>query len=240
MTAFQRYMAIRAEARKIIETAKKKYAWAIGTEDAWETLLAPDLNFRNTDSIVIPQFGVVCFDIANPDGVVLFGSANAGAVVGINQSKGVDPVTGAITAGVQIGQSLEVRNQGVSRVIANGAIVVGQPVGGAAAGLTGPGGGVGFALEAAAISGDVIPVLLNPGDAFAYKQLGTFAAPLVANVTPNTQSSFPHGLGYAPTSLIIVGTQGTAGQVNQSAASDATNIFVKSPVASATFIAYVA
>lgn len=231
--------AMRAAAA-IFRATVEAYPWSMPAQDAWELFEAPDITMRNTDSIVIPQFGVVCFDITNPDGVVLFGSANAGAILGVNQSKGIDPVTGAITAGVQIGQSLQVRNQGVTRVIASAACAVGQPQGGAAAGQVGPGGGLGFAMEAAAIAGDIIPLLLNPGDAFAYKQLGTFAAPLVANVTPNTQSSFPHGLGYAPTSLIIVGTQGTAGQVNQSQASDATNIFVKSPVASATFIAYVA
>lgn len=225
-------------AERVVRETAESYPWTIGKKAAFEVNNL-DVSARNTDSIVIPQFGVVCFDITNPDGVVLFGSANAGAIMGINQSKGVDPVTGAITAGVQIGQSLEVRIQGITRVVVSAACAVGQPQGGAAAGQVGPGSGVGFALEAGAVAGDLVALLVKPGEAVALKQLGTFAAPLVANAAPNTQTAHAHGLGYAPTSVIIVGTQGVSGPVNISAAADATNIFEKSPVASATFIAFV-
>lgn len=214
-----------------------------------------DWTFKNTDSTGgpnangdLPQFAATMYDTANAFGCVNAGSTGAGPVIGINQSKGIDPTTGAITANVKTGQSCEVRLEGLSRAAVSGATGIGQPLSvqntsGQVGGGAGPysGGLVGYGIEAGGVAGDIITLLINPGLQPALKQLGTVAAPLVANAVAGTQNAHAHGLGYIPHIVLLVsaGATGT-GVVYLSAAADATNIYEKNTVASGTFIAYVA
>lgn len=215
-----------------------------------------DFTFKNTEAAAggpnsdgsIPQYAVVCFDSGNAGGCRNAGSANAGAVIGINQSKGIVAATGAISANVQNGQDCLVRLEGISRAIVSAATGVGQPLSVQnSSGQVGPGsstfaqgGLVGYGLEAGTTQGDIISILMQPGLQPALKALGTFASPLVENGVANTAQAHAHGLGYVPHIVLITGVQGTSGPVNLAAAPDATNVTTKSPVASATSIIYVA
>ncbi len=209
-----------------------------------------DFTFKNTDTIAIPQFAAVCYDTTNVFGAVNAGSANAGAVIGINQSKGIDPTTGAITSSVQVGQSMTVRLEGISRAAVAGVTTIGQPLSvqnasgqvGVGASTFASGGLVGYGLEAGTVAGDIISLLVNPGLQPALKQLGTFAAPLTANAVINTEKAHPHSLGYKPHIQIFISTGGTPGTISISNGTDAdaTNVYSKASVASATFLAFVA
>src|SRR2546430_391964 len=167
-----------------------------------------DLSFKNTDTLNIPQFAVVMYDTTNAFGVVMPGSVNAGPVAGVSQSRGSD-ANGVLQSYTAVGQSTEVRVEGVSRAIVNGATVIGAPLSAQnTSGQVGPGAGpyngglAGYGMEAGGIAGDIISLLVNPGLQPALKQLGTVAAPLTSNGSINTTSTHAHGLGYVPHILI--------------------------------------
>lgn len=185
-----------------------------------------DLSFKNTSGGTIPQFSVVHYDLTNAFGAVPPGNANAGPVVGINQSRDVDPTTGALTSSVQANSGMQVRVLGVSRVIVSAATVIGVPlyVSGSngqvsnAAGAFPGGGMIGFGQEAGTTGGDIVSVYLAPSLQPALKKLtGSITA---------SQVSVAHGLGYTPTVALIKPKANAT--FWESAAADATNVYITS------------
>lgn len=137
------------------------------------------------------------------------------------------------------GLTARVRMLGITYVKAAGAISAGTPlvIGGTNgyvdSWLNQPGAQqiIGVALTTAAANGDLILMAVSQAHRLEKKLTGT------TNATANTQNTYPHGLGYIPNKVML--TPRGNGVVYESAAADATNIYVSASAASIPFDAYV-
>lgn len=182
--------------------------------------------------VVIGQYLAVVQSSADSH-VTLPGAANAGEFIGIT----LDSV---LTAG----DSIPVVLQGTAWVQAAGAISAGSAVVIAnalgqvesAAGVTAP-NVVGIALSSTQNAGDIVLIEIHSGPQLVASSVVKKLAGLAANATVDTQSAYPHGLPYVPTTVLV--TPKGNGVVWESQAADATNVYFTASVASLAFDAYV-
>lgn len=184
----------------------------------------PVLVDTGTADVVVAQYQVVVqgasdYHVTSP------GGANASGFQGVT----LDETEAA-------NESVPIVRLGTAWVQAAGAIASGDYVSIAnAKGQVQSGGSniIGVALSTATTAGDIILMYISPTPGVqALKKLsGT------TDATAGTQDSFAHGLGYAPTTVLI--TPKGDGTVYESAAADATNIYLSASAASIAFDAYV-
>lgn len=183
----------------------------------------PVLVDTGTADAAVTQYQVVVqgasdYHITNPAG------ANAGGFQGVTLDEAAS------------GDSVPMVRLGTAWVQAAGAIASGDYVSIAnAQGQVQSGGSniIGVALSTATAAGDIILMYISatPGVQALKKLSGT------TDATAGTQDSFAHGLGYAPTTVLI--TPKGNGTVYESATADATNIYLSASAASIAFDAYV-
>lgn len=68
---------------------------------------------RNTDASAVPTGTFAVFDKTDREGFVLPGNANAGAVAGLVEERGIDPTTSLPVANIPVGQISRLRFRGV-------------------------------------------------------------------------------------------------------------------------------
>lgn len=149
---------------------------------------------------------------------------------------GVGKFVGVTIDAASAGDTAPVVQLGTVWVQAAGAISAGDYVGIANAQgqlQTAYGNTIGIALSTTTSAGDYVLVYLSPSASGTNlkKVSGT------TNATAGTQDAIPHGLGYAPSIVLI--TNKSNGVVYESQAADATDIYVTGSAVSLNFDAFV-
>lgn len=181
--------------------------------------------------VVIPQYAAVVQGTADYH-VTLPAAANAAGFIGV-----------ALDSNEAAGESVPVVIMGTVWVPAAGAITAGNAL--VIANATGQVEAVG-STTAPNIIGTALSSTTTAGDLVLMEIQGNL--PLIAssllkkvsgttNATAGTQDSYPHGLPYIPTTVIV--TPKGNGIVYETQAADATNIYLTGSAVSLTFDAYV-
>jgi len=182
--------------------------------------------------VVIGQFLAVVQSTADYH-TALPAAANAGGFIGVT-----------LDANTAAGESVPVVLMGTAWVQAAGAIVAGDPLVianatgqvGVASAVTAP-NVIGIALSTATTAGDIVLMQIGAEAPLVASSMLKKLPGLAANATIDTQTAYPHGLPYTPTTVLV--TAKGNGIVWESQAVDATNVYFSATVASLAFDAYV-
>lgn len=182
--------------------------------------------------VIIPQFVAVVQSSADYH-ATLPGAANAGEFLGIT-----------LDTNEAIGESIPVVLQGTAWVQASGAITAGSPVVianaqgqiEAASGVTAP-AVIGTALSSTFNAGDIALIQIHSEAPLIASSVLKKLAGLAASATVDTQTAYPHGLPYIPTTVLA--TAKGNGVLWESQTADATNVYFSASVASLAFDVYV-